>query len=192
MADLFPYITEEVQKAINTIAITMREHNFNGSIAIAPEIYAITEADGQLHYYRTNPPSINTQQQQSQIRIFDIVTEINFNGTDIYPLPPVYQYDKTVPWKDQVQQVLQDIIKDKQLEAVQLQKYYHLGQLYNNKPASYHRQMKALKYEWEITCKTRTIGFHLKIASGTRRIFEKKGLNRLYCNIELSLQALDA
>jgi hypothetical protein len=55
MADLFPYITEEVQKAINTIAITMREHNFNGSIAIAPEIYAITEADGQLHYYRTNP-----------------------------------------------------------------------------------------------------------------------------------------
>ena len=79
-----------------------------------------------------------------------------------------------------------DIINNKSLEAEQLQKYYHLGQLYQNKPASYYRQLKALKYELETNCGTRTVNFHLRIANRVKKIFDKKGFNRLLCNIDIS------
>jgi len=187
MADLFEYVTEEVQTAITLIATTMKQHNFEGTIEISPEEYFIMEPSGQQFPFIINHLNNKKQlQQESQIKVFDMITELNYSGPEFYPPSLVYQYNKNVPWKSQIQQVLYDIINNKSLEAEQLQKYYHLGQLYQNKPVSYYRQLKALKYELETTCGTRTINFHLRIANRVKKIFDKKGFNRLLCNIDIS------
>jgi len=187
MADLFDYITEEVQTAINLIATTMKQHNFGGTIEISPEEYSIMEPSGQQFPFIINHLNNKKQlQQESQIKVFDMITELNYSGSEFYPPSLVYQYNKNAPWKSQIQQVLKDIIQNRGLEAEQLQKYYHFGQLYKNRPASYHRQLRALKYELETTCGTRTITFHLRIANRVRKIFDKKDFNRLLCNIDIS------
>ena len=186
MADLFPYITDNVLNAIDAIASTMREQQFGGNIIVTADEYTITELNGQTYSYAINQVDNNNRRQlESQLKIFDIVTELNFNGEDTYPFPLVYQYNKNNSWKSQLQQIIKDIINNKGLEAEQLQKYYHLESLYKNKPASYNRQLRALKYELETSCETRTIDFHLRIAKRVKRIFDKKGFNRLNKNIDL-------
>jgi hypothetical protein len=184
MANLFPYITEDVLKAIQLISTIVKEHKFDGIISITSEEYTIFESKGQAYSYTVSHQHENTQ--ESQMKIFDMITEINRTGSDFYPPPLVYQYDQNTTWKSQVLQTLQDIIEHREAEATQLQKYYHLGQLFKNKPAEYHRQLRALKFELGTVCKTRTVQFHLRIAKRTRKIFEKKGLQHLHHNIDIT------
>ena len=97
MADLFPYITDNVLNAIDTIASTMKEQQFKGSITVTAEEYTITEPNGQTYFYAINQTENNKQQQESQLKIFDIVTELNYSGEDNYLLSLVYQYNRNVP-----------------------------------------------------------------------------------------------
>ena len=184
MADLFPYITEEVIEAINKISHSLEEQNFNGAINITSQQFIINEATGQQYAYEIRH-NARQQQIQSYARISDIVTELLYQG-DVHPVPSTYQLNNNLEWKAQIIRILTDIIESHDYNATQLQKYYQLGRLYQNIPRQYKRKLTALKYDFEKECRTRTIDNHLRITKRTWQIFTKIGLQRLQRNIDIT------
>ena len=128
MADLFLYLTEEVIESITKISHTLEKQNFDRTIEISSQQFVINETNGQQYAYAIHH---NADQQQiwSHARISEIVNEI-LHDRDIYPVPSIYQLNNNLQWKAQVIQVIKDIIDDHNLNATQLQKYYHLGRLF--------------------------------------------------------------
>lgn len=115
----------------------------------------------------------------------EIITEILYSGDDD-PIPPIYQLENNFAWKTQAIRVLKDILKENHFNSTQLQKYYHLGKLFQNIPKEYNRRISALKFQLEKECKTRTMDTHLRIAKRTWQIFNKIGLQRLQREINIT------
>ena len=115
MADLFPYITEEVIEAINKISRSLEEQNFNGAINITSQQFIINEATGQQYAYEIRH-NARQQQIQSYARISDIVTELLYQE-DVHPVPSTYQLNNDLEWKAQIIRILTDIIESHDYNA---------------------------------------------------------------------------